>query len=137
MKNPGTLKVRVSSLCQLDSLCSRAKTMMETRGECEHAFAVDLLLREFVNNAILHGHRGETDRQATVLLKVSRDWIKIQVTDQGPGFDWRARKKVPPDTDATSGRGLAIGLHYAQRMRYNFRGNRVTLWIRKNRRSDI
>ncbi len=121
----------VSDLGQVDALCADAKTMLDNRGESEHAFAVDLLLREFVNNAILHGHASASDKHAKVTVRINRSWIKIQVTDQGPGFNWRLKKKSQPEDDATSGRGLAIGLHYARRMHYNCKGNQVTLWIKK------
>ncbi len=131
MKKRRTMTGSVSDLGQLDAFCADARTLLENLGESAQAFAVDLLLREFVNNALLHGHKSAADKKAKVLLCDRRSWIKIRITDEGPGFNWREKKKNMPDDAATSGRGLAIGLHYARRMHYNYRGNQVTLWIKK------
>ncbi len=53
--------------------------------------------------------------------------------DDGDGFDWRAvlqrRKENTATTAATaaSGRGLEILLRYATRVRFNEKGNAVTI----------
>ena len=36
-----------------------------------------------------------------------------------------------PSADETTGRGLVIGKLYARRLRYNQRGNSVTLWLKQ------
>jgi anti-sigma regulatory factor (Ser/Thr protein kinase) len=59
-------------------------------------------------------------------------WIVIRVADQGRGFE----RVVPAPTDcglAASGRGLGIYGLYADRVRFNDRGNRVALFRRVRR----
>lgn len=124
-----------SDLEEVDAVCKDARKLLECQDQTGHAFAVDLLLREFLNNAILHGHRSDIRKQVRV-VRVGRKWITLRIADEGPGFDWRTMKRVPPDEAATSGRGLAIGTQYAQRMRFNRAGNEVTLWIRKSHRKE-
>jgi len=120
-----------SDLAELDSVCSDAILLLRRCGHETHAFAVTLLLREFVNNAILHGHRSDISKRIGVFVRVGRRWIVVRVTDEGPGFDWRKAKRTVPDADSVRGRGLAIGVAYSEKMSFNRAGNQVTLWIRK------
>ena len=120
-----------SDLAEVDAVCKDARKLLECQNQTRHAFAVDLLLREFLNNAILHGHRSDIRKQVRVAVRVGRKWIILRIVDEGPGFDWRTMKRAPADEAATSGRGLAIGAQYAQRMQFNRAGNQITLWIRK------
>lgn len=128
-----------SDLSEVDKICQNSQSVLDRQGQAGNAFAVDLLLREYMNNAILHGHHSDIRKRVQVELQVGRKWITLRISDEGPGFNWRAKKRnLPNDTDI-SGRGLAIGSLYAQRIRYNHAGNQVTLWIRKTepRRSSL
>jgi len=121
-----------SDLGLVDAVCRDARSLLACHGQTECVFAVDLLLREFLNNAVVHGNGQDPAKQVEVTMQIGRDWIVLTVTDQGPGFDWRARRRAPPDEDATSGRGIAIGAQFAQRMKFNREGNQVMLWINKD-----
>jgi serine/threonine-protein kinase RsbW len=124
--------VMASDLRRVDAVCRDARNLLACQGQGERAFAVDLLLREFLNNAIVHGNRLDPAKKVHVSMRVGRTWIQVTVLDEGNGFDWRSRRRAPPDTDAVSGRGLAIGAQFAQRMQFNHEGNQVMLWIRKD-----
>jgi serine/threonine-protein kinase RsbW len=121
-----------SVLSEVDGVCREVQTLLERHGAASRCFAADLLLREFLNNAILHGNRSDARKQVRVVVTVGRKWIVCRVADEGPGFNWRTKRRTPPEADATSGRGLAIGALYAQRLRYNRAGNQVTFWIGKS-----
>ncbi|MBP8815587.1 MAG: ATP-binding protein, partial [Desulfobulbus sp.] len=97
----------------------------------DHVFAVDLLLREFLNNAILHGNRLDASKLVQVEVRVGRRVIVLSVADEGPGFDWRSRRCHKSGATDTSGRGLEIGRLYADRIRFNRAGNRVILVVGK------
>jgi anti-sigma regulatory factor (Ser/Thr protein kinase)/ABC-type transporter Mla MlaB component len=120
-----------SDVALVDPVCKDVALLLEKEGQSQQAFAVDLVLREFINNAILHGNRHDISKMVRIVVRVGRTWIVIRVTDEGAGFDWRARMLAKPDETDTSGRGLAIGAQYSHRMRYNREGNQVTIWIRK------
>ncbi len=121
-----------TDLTEVDTVCRGACKLLECQSQTGHAFTVELLLREFLNNAIIHGNASDAGKQVRVEVRVGKKWIVLRIADEGPGFDWRAMRRSPPDENATSGRGLAIGTHYAKRMRFNREGNQVTLWIRKS-----
>ena len=121
----------ISDLTKVDGVCREAKKLLESNGQEEHIFKVDLLLREFLNNAIIHGNCLNARKHVKVSVRIGRAWIVLWIADEGVGFDWRAKIMSPPDDSATSGRGLAIGAQYAERMQFNRAGNQVTFWIVK------
>lgn len=98
---------------------------------------MELLLREFLNNAMIHGNGLDAHKQVQMSFRIGIKWMRIQIADEGPGFDWRKARRTPPDADAESGRGLAIAMIYAQRVRFNRPGNQVTIWIRKSDEQEI
>lgn len=105
------------------------RQFLEQRGLAEHGFAVDLVLRECLNNAVIHGHAGKAGKRVRAALRVSPGWIVLSVRDEGDGFDWRERDGQLPDDESTSGRGLAIATLYAQHVRHHGCGNWITVWM--------
>jgi serine/threonine-protein kinase RsbW len=118
-----------SELREVEGLCREAGLLLERNGLGDCIFAVDLLLREFTNNSMIHGNRLASGKRVRVSLRILRRWIVVRIADEGPGFDWRARGVGVPDEKSTSGRGLPIGAAYARHLRFNPTGNRVALWI--------
>jgi serine/threonine-protein kinase RsbW len=121
-----------SDLKEVDIVCKAARKHLERHNQAGQAFAVDLLLREFINNSIFHGNRLDVRKLVQIVVRVGRKWIMLRIADEGPGFNWRSMNKKPPNESEISGRGLVIGAQYAQRMQFNRMGNQVTLWIRKD-----
>jgi len=124
-----------SELAQVETLCLKIRDLLQANGLGEVCFAVELLARECLNNAVIHGSRNEADKPITLCLSVGREWIRLEVTDEGPGFDWRKANQNRSGTTASTGRGLPLYAMYAERVRFNRRGNQITLWIRKLNRT--
>jgi len=124
-------RVIPSRLGEVDGFCREAKEMLASHGLHALFFRLDLLAREFINNAILHGNGSDEGKKVTVTMKISRKWLSLVITDEGPGFRWRMmRRKEAEETD-TNGRGLSIGSLYADRMVFSGSGNKVTLWLKR------
>jgi anti-sigma regulatory factor (Ser/Thr protein kinase) len=121
----------ISCLTEVDDVCRESRNLLLQCRQNDHVFAVDLLLREFLNNAIIDGNCSDTCKSVQVTVQIGRKWIKLCISDEGSGFNWRYRRICLPDEEAISGRGLLIGTLYADRMQHNRKGNQVTLWIRK------
>jgi len=119
-----------SSLAEVEDVCRSVRQLLEYNGMKDHAFGVELLVRELVNNAILHGNKLDVSKNVRISVRIWHRIIALSVADEGPGFDWRSQLCHQPDLSDTSGRGLAIGLIYADRMAFNHAGNRVVLVIR-------
>jgi serine/threonine-protein kinase RsbW len=92
-------------------------------------FGMRLALDEALVNAIRHGHQYDPRKRVRVRYAVSPQQILAEIEDEGAGFD---RQQVPDPTavenlERTSGRGLLLIEHYTTWVRYNARGNCVTI----------
>ena len=97
-------------------------------------FPVELLARECLANAVNHGNRNDAGKSIVFGFSIGREWIRLQVSDEGPGFAWRKALQKRLDTTQPSGRGLRLYALYAERVRFNRCGNQITLWISKKNR---
>ena len=94
------------------------------------SFALRLAFEEAVINAFRHGHRGlPPDATIRLAWTVDRNRAVISVTDQGPGFE---PDDVPDPTleqnlERPTGRGIMLMKAYVTEVRYEGRGNQVTM----------
>ena len=92
-------------------------------------FRIRVLLAEAISNSILFGASGNRERKVRVEALVNDERIRLEVTDDGPGFD---PSEVPdptlPDGLARPiGRGLFLIKSLADQVEFNERGN--TIWM--------
>ena len=90
-------------------------------------FKIELLLREALVTGVKHGSHGDPANQICCHLRLRSCRITIAVRDEGDGFDWRAAGRLEIDESRPSGLGIHIYREYATRVRFNNRGNGVTL----------
>jgi anti-sigma regulatory factor (Ser/Thr protein kinase) len=91
------------------------------------AFSTELLLREALTNAVVHGGAKDQNGRISCVLRVKRGRLIIAIRDGGKGFDWRAAWDGRAGSCDTHGRGIEILRHYASAVRFNPTGNSVTL----------
>jgi anti-sigma regulatory factor (Ser/Thr protein kinase) len=65
---------------------------------------VRLLVSELVTNAVKHGG-SSADRTVQVKLDCSKERVRAEVRDEGPGFEPRAGRRIDPMED-----GIGLGL---------------------------
>jgi serine/threonine-protein kinase RsbW len=92
-------------------------------------FRLRVLLTEAISNSILFGARGDPTRRVRVEAQLSDATIRLEVTDDGPGFNPR---EVPDPTSPDKlrrpiGRGLFLIRSLADRVEFNDQGN--TIWM--------
>lgn len=90
----------------------------------DQMFAVNLVMREGLTNAVLHGNKNDITKDVRVTLKIV-DGVSlfIEIEDQGNGFDWRKHKGSEFPLAADHGRGIPIMKTYFTRYAYNEKGN--------------
>lgn len=121
---------RISArMSEAESLCLRLRSVLLSSPLSGFTFPVELLARECLSNAVIHGSRSRADKFVLFVFCVGRKWIRLEISDEGPGFAWREAPKRRRDAGASCGYGLQICALYAQRIRFNRRGNKITLWI--------
>jgi serine/threonine-protein kinase RsbW len=123
-------RVSVRAAAEISRVADAVVAAMAAAGYPDNdRFAVRLALEEAVANAVKHGHRGDPARRVRVCYQVRADRVLWEVEDQGAGF---APRRVPDpldpeNLDKPSGRGLLLMQACATWLRFNERGNRVTL----------
>jgi serine/threonine-protein kinase RsbW len=95
--------------------------------KAQDRFAIDLLTREALNNAVIHGCHQDPRLSFSCHLIISAQEVVIDVLDEGTGFDWQHTPAFPPNKTDETGRGLAIYAIYAHAVKFNDAGNGVTL----------
>jgi serine/threonine-protein kinase RsbW len=103
---------------------------MEAAGySSKDVFGMRLVLEEAVVNGLKHGNQFDPVKRVRVRCQVNAERAVVEVEDEGPGFDPR---EVPDPLDPENlerpcGRGLLLMRSYTTWMRFNERGNCVTV----------
>lgn len=93
------------------------------------AFDVILVMREALTNAVKYGSGENSRKKVKYSLKIEGNFLVMKVEDEGEGFDWKKKlKQGLPMVDSSSGRGLAIMKSYFRIIKYNKKGNVLTLY---------
>jgi len=84
---------------------------------------------EAVNNAIIHGNKGDNNKMVTVNISADGNVLDITVTDEGEGFEYG---NLPDPTDPKNienlhGRGVFLMRRLADAIEYNSSGNEVKM----------
>ncbi len=85
-------------------------------------FAVELLLREALTNAVVHA--GSACQVWCEVERLERG-VAVRVRDCGEGFDWRRHLRGGSPAALESGRGVSILRQYSSALRFNEKGNQV------------
>lgn len=114
-----------SSMDHIDRACGEVARLLESRGKrfVLHFFAVNLVMREGLTNAVRHGNKNDPEKVVVFELHIGRNLLRIRISDQGRGFDWGKKKAVSLSKASDHGRGMAIMEQYFTRHSYNARGN--------------
>ncbi len=96
-------------------------------------FGIHLAVEEAIVNAIVHGNKLDPAKTVHVSCSVSPEVARIEITDDGVGFD---PASVPDCTlddrlEVPSGRGVMLMRSFMTRIEYNARGNSVLLEKRR------
>jgi serine/threonine-protein kinase RsbW len=124
----------LSTLTEMSSVISHLGSILTSLGYPEEdRLNIRLALEEAVTNAIHHGHRSDPTRQVCLTFSLSPRHVLVRVQDQGPGFDPRQLPDPldPANLDRPCGRGVFLMHATMTRVRYNARGNAVTLCKRR------
>jgi len=128
-----------STLGNVDDVCEQALAYLRSRMKCIGSllFAVNLVTREGLTNAVRHGNSGDPGKLVKFKLSLenSESIIKIVIEDQGGGFDWQKQQSVAALDEDDHGRGIKIMETYFNRYSYNAKGN--ILYLEKNVHPDI
>jgi serine/threonine-protein kinase RsbW len=120
----------LSTLANVDKAVACFKEFLDSNKIHLNTFEINYIIREALNNAVIHGNRNNAQLQVRCSLKFEKNVLAISVTDQGLGFNWRNQlRKRPVSSDSTSGRGLKSMSMHGFDVQFNDSGN--TLYLTK------
>jgi serine/threonine-protein kinase RsbW len=126
---PGTLRVSFSATLEnIDRAVEETKRFVGACGMERQMFELILILREGLTNAVVHGCSCHHEMTIRYRLSLHSDFLEIEIEDEGEGFDWRDGCLLQtPGIECYCGRGMAIMKSYSGEMRFNEKGNILTL----------
>ena len=130
MASPDGLTMRFSATLEnVDAACNEVSKMIINRGAEKSVFAIELLIREALNNAVLHGSRRDPAKTVECAVRFDQDHLVIEVHDEGDGFGWQSAIRETRAMGSPSGRGLPIMRAYAAEVSFNEKGNGLLLKV--------
>ena len=101
-------------------------------------FGIRLAFEEAIVNAIKHGNGHDEQKWVRVVCKLSNDRIRIEISDEGSGFELNG---VPDPTDeerieVPNGRGIMLMRAFMCQVEYNAAGNHVVMEKQRGTSSD-
>jgi serine/threonine-protein kinase RsbW len=110
----------------LEYLLKRVEKLGVVKPEQSNLFVA---LDEAFVNAVKHGNKFDADKLVRITAEVSKQEARFTIEDEGEGFDV---KNIPDPLDPenlfkTSGRGVLFIYNIMDEVKYNDRGNRLTM----------
>ncbi len=95
----------------------------------EQFHALLVAVTEAVNNGIIHGNKNNRSKKVRVSCAVKGKSLSIKVKDEGEGFNPGGLSNPLHEDNLlrTGGRGVFLMKAFVQSVRYNKKGNEVTL----------
>ncbi len=92
-------------------------------------FGVELALEEALANAVHHGNEDDEAKNVHFSCTLSDNLIRVQVEDEGPGFDPHALRdpRAPENIENISGRGVLLIYGFMTRVEFNPKGNLIKM----------
>jgi len=118
-----------ASFTEIDAVCEKVTSLLSDRDLSRHIFGVILVIREALTNAVRHGSGHGSGREVVFSVDLRENVLRIKVTDQGSGFDWRAQQDRPFIGPANNGRGMEIFKMYSDIVSFNEKGNEIKFII--------
>lgn len=96
-------------------------------------FRLQVVLSEALSNAIMRGNREDRGKWVHVRAELGAEVIRLEVTDEGPGFDPGAvPEPIRPDQlDGANGRGLYLIRKLVDGVQFNAQGNSICMILRR------
>ncbi len=122
-------RVLPATLDAIEQLCEDFRLWHTAACSSLNSFSAELLLREALTNSVIHGSLGDPLKRVIVCSVRTKPGCLIIAIQRRRrrGFDWRTAWQRRPELSDTHGRGVAILRRYASLVRFNRKGNSVTL----------
>lgn len=111
----------------VDICCLKLKDFLESHHLDNLLFKSEILAREAMNNAVIHG--SQVTGNFIFNAEITQDYLIIRVKDGGLGFESTSENIDREGGDNTRGRGYLIFQKYSSDFSINNAGNEIELKI--------
>jgi serine/threonine-protein kinase RsbW len=138
--SPSGATVEVSLRLPSDVACIEEVVDLVTRHCCTGAwssrslrFKLRVSVAEALANAIVAGNHEDRSKSVDLYAEVTGEAIRIEVTDQGEGFDPSivADPLLPDELERPCGRGLFLIRQMVDDVHFNPQGNSICMTLRR------
>lgn len=129
-ENESTITIKLpSTLKNIDLTSNEMKLFLSKMEITDSAdvFAIDLVMREGMTNAVRHGSKGNPDKIIKFTLEYKNKTLVMEIEDEGDGFNWQNQKNNEANIEDDHGRGFSIMQEFFTEYKYNEKGNKLTL----------
>lgn len=125
-----------SQLQYVDPIVSYLTDHLTQFGYLDPDSNTSMALHEAITNAIRHGNQMDVNKKVEIVAEFDQHQAVFTITDEGSGFD---PSEVCDPTEEENlfrhgGRGLLLIRHLMDEVKYNQRGNQITM-IKKSPRT--
>jgi len=130
MKKTLTIGSDLKNLRKVEKLIDDLSAQMGVEKNCYGKLMVSAM--EAVNNAVVHGNKANPSKKVRINISQEGSELKIIVEDEGNGFryDTVPDPTLPENIEKLTGRGVFLMRKLADEVRFNEKGNIVTLLFR-------
>lgn len=111
----------------VDNCCNKLRDFLNENGLSSEIFKTELVAREAMNNAVVHG--SQITGTFTFECKLDNGNIVLNIKDGGLGYRSEKENKTRIRDDNSTGRGLLIIQQYTTDFDYNDSGNEINIKI--------
>lgn len=90
-------------------------------------FSLQVAFHEALSNAVEHGNKADPSKCVVAECIASDSMLRIQVTDEGDGFNPQVAAELASDPFRDRGRGLFLIRSLMDEVTYNERGNAISM----------
>lgn len=127
---PNWYDAEVHTSADIPALAESMSQQMAAAGFTDKdIFCFRLAVEEAIVNGINHGNQADPAKTVHVRYSITRAEAVVEVEDEGPGFNPQEIPDplAPENIERPSGRGIFLMRFYMSSVKYNGRGNCVTL----------
>lgn len=124
-----------ATLDDIDRVLPGIMHFLKERSVRTNFFILSYIIREGLNNAVIHGSQKDANKTITFDLQLAEDSLDICIEDEGEGFNWQPllkKRLVCPKRDHGRGIFCMSKLHF--QTTYNGKGN--ILYLHKDLTKD-
>jgi len=110
----------------LDELLAKLESLKWNRHDI---FSVHLAVDEALTNAIVHGNKSDAEKQVRFSCRVSPDVVRVEIVDEGGGFDPHALPDptAPDRLECPCGRGVMLMRSFMSHVEFHKHGCHIVL----------